>query len=136
MPIRRIMSACLLFLMLTTTHLCAEENQLHGNIFDPGHLTPIDSRLKVQAGDPAPEGDCIGYSSNTQDFTLLADLTEDQYTTYDVHLVDPVPVHLEQARARSASGRASVAMRSAIVWCPAGAAVAQKSAAAMIAALR
>ena len=55
MPIRRIMTVCLLFLILTTTSLCAEENQLQRNIFDPGHLTPIDSRLKVQAGDPAPD---------------------------------------------------------------------------------
>jgi peroxiredoxin (alkyl hydroperoxide reductase subunit C) len=55
MPIRRIMTACLLVLISTATPLGAQENQRPGNIFDPGQLTPIDSRLKVQAGDPAPD---------------------------------------------------------------------------------
>ena len=55
MLIRRIMTACLILSLLTAAHLWAQEDQLPANIFDPGQLEPIDSQLKVQAGDPAPD---------------------------------------------------------------------------------
>lgn len=55
MPIRRIMTVAMLLLLLLGAPLAAQENQLQENIYDPGQLKPIDSQLKVQAGDPAPD---------------------------------------------------------------------------------
>ncbi len=40
------------------------------------------------AGDPSPVGDCLGISGNGSDYQVLADLTHDQYSWYDVHLVE------------------------------------------------
>jgi peroxiredoxin len=55
MPIRRIMTVLVFCLLLLGAPLGAQENQLQDNIYDPGKLKPIDSQLKVQAGDKAPD---------------------------------------------------------------------------------
>lgn len=55
MLIGRVMTAAMLVLLLLGTPLGAQENQLQENIYDPGQLEPIDSQLKVLAGNPAPD---------------------------------------------------------------------------------
>jgi len=45
------------FLLLLVCHLSvqAESNAYGGKIYDPGQLKPVDSELKVQPGEPAPD---------------------------------------------------------------------------------
>jgi len=55
MPIIRNVMVGILLSLLLTPGSGAQENHLQESIYDPGQLKPIDSQLKVQAGDLAPD---------------------------------------------------------------------------------
>jgi peroxiredoxin (alkyl hydroperoxide reductase subunit C) len=55
MPIIRYLMAGILLTMLLAPSSGAQENRLPDSIYDPGQLKPIDSQLKVRAGDLAPD---------------------------------------------------------------------------------
>jgi peroxiredoxin (alkyl hydroperoxide reductase subunit C) len=55
MTIGRPLITGIIVIVLLVPAIGAQESSLTANIFDPGRLKPIDSRLKVQTGDPAPD---------------------------------------------------------------------------------
>jgi peroxiredoxin len=55
MTIRRSFITGCITLLLLAPGIGAQERSLSENIYNPGHLKPIDSLLKVKPGDPAPD---------------------------------------------------------------------------------